>query len=142
MYHPRAKMESFIVVYIICLVVFMVLALPCHALPRDDPEVDSEHHYSIGYNDFAYCRAYKTYIGDDTKKYAVILAYLHLVHRIPAGYGVFKPKMSTLLACALEFLSLTWLKKRLSDMGLFRRGNKVQYTPLRLVNAAIQVCDR
>ena len=25
MYHPRAKMESFIVVYIICLVVFMVL---------------------------------------------------------------------------------------------------------------------
>ena len=45
------------------------------------------------------------------KKYAVILAYLRLVHRIPAGYGVFKPKMSTLLACALEFLSLTWLKK-------------------------------
>ena len=76
------------------------------------------------------------------KKYAVILAYLRLVHRIPAGYGVFKPKISTLLACALEFLSLTWLKKRLSDMGLFRRGNKVQYTPLRLVNAAIQVCDR
>ena len=31
-------------------------------------------------------------------------------------------------------------KKRLSDMGLFRRGSNVRYTPLLMVKVAIQVC--
>ncbi len=42
-------------------------------------------------------------------------------------------------SCNLVFvmISMSWLKKKLKDMGLFRR--KVQYAPIPVVKAAIQV---
>lgn len=36
-------------------------------------------------------------------------------------------------------LSMTWLKQRIKELGLFRRGPDVQYTALSCVKAAIRV---
>lgn len=35
--------------------------------------------------------------------------------------------------------SMTWLKKKLHKMGLFRRGTHVNYTPISLIKVAVQV---
>lgn len=33
---------------------------------------------------------------------------------------------------------MTWLKKKIKEMGLYRRGTNVKYTPVSQVKAAIQ----
>lgn len=48
----------------------------------------------------------------------------------------------TLHAHALIFVdSMTWLKKKIQELGLYRRGIHVSYTPIPLVKKAIKVVN-
>ena len=148
--HPPPVSAHFMAMNVCVAVYFIAVLLVlcfscCHSLSRDDPQVERKQglltatlcfdEFLMHFGILGLIRKY----WFQYKKIEVILAYLRIVHHVAIGY------VSLTLSYVISYYHvlynprLTWLKSKLNELGLHRRGPLVNYSPVSRVQEAIEV---